>query len=424
VIADRWALVADLRAFVSRLEDDIRARIGEVPVLRAHLADEHRKAVEAQRTATSVEEWREGEITQAAVAWVLACVFVRFMEDNGLIDSPLISGAGDRRAAALGHREEHFRAHPEHSDREYLESVFERVAAHPAVAPLYDHRHNPLWQLGPTADGARELRELWTRIDPHEVQAADVPGWSLFSPRRGRACPLRRGAASAPSCFSEISATSRWPRPPRSCLARRALRSALLASSVTAMAHDSWNLAPRIPQVRRFRSLGGRAGRSLPQGEPGDDWRVIRSRLVAASGRDTPDRGWRFRPRVYVLDAVDQHVAHEDVIDQFRAVAKDARSVQRDWVLRSERPACSRATLVDSAESIVEQRRPSVSWGGRHRQGRPVSLPAGCSFRLSAAPLGSPHRAPRVGRHLRKSRAVLETPRGDVTSKRGPLPES
>ena len=166
MIGDRAGLVSDLKALVARLEDDIRARIGEVPELRAYLADEHRKAADAQRTAMSVEEWREGEITQAAVAWVLACVFVRFLEDNGLIDSPLISGAGDRRTAALGHREEHFREHPEHSDREYLESVFERVASHPAVASLYDRRHNPLWQLGPTADGARELREFWTRIDP------------------------------------------------------------------------------------------------------------------------------------------------------------------------------------------------------------------------------------------------------------------
>jgi len=166
VIGDRAGLVAGLKALVAQLEDDIRARIGEVPELRAHLADEHRKATAAQRTAMSVEEWREGEITQAAVAWVLACVFVRFLEDNGLIDSPLISGAGDRRTAALGHREEHFREHPEHSDREYLESVFGRAASHPGVAPLYDRRHNPLWQLGPTADGARELREFWTRIDP------------------------------------------------------------------------------------------------------------------------------------------------------------------------------------------------------------------------------------------------------------------
>ena len=37
---------------------------------------------------------------------------------------------------------------------------------YPAVAPLYDERHNPLWRLGPTADGARTLRETFTAIDP------------------------------------------------------------------------------------------------------------------------------------------------------------------------------------------------------------------------------------------------------------------
>ncbi len=166
MIGDRNALVADLRALVTRLEDDIRDRISEVSELRAHLRHEHAKAADAQRTAMSVEEWSEGEITQAAVAWVLGCVFVRFIEDNGLIDSPLISGSGDRRTAALGQRDEHFRQHPEHSDREYLETVFAQVASHPPVAPLYDRRLNPIWQLGPTADGARELRDFWTQIDP------------------------------------------------------------------------------------------------------------------------------------------------------------------------------------------------------------------------------------------------------------------
>ena len=114
----------------------------------------------------SLQEWRDGEITQAAVAWVLGCVFVRFLEDNALIDQALISGPGDRRVAALGHREEHFRAHPEHSDREYLEACFRSVAAFPSVAPLYHERHNPLWRLAPTSDGARTLRETFTSINP------------------------------------------------------------------------------------------------------------------------------------------------------------------------------------------------------------------------------------------------------------------
>ena len=158
---DRHELLATLKPLVTELEESIRERALATPEVAAHLEQEHHKAVVAERTAMSLEEWRDGEITQAAVAWVLGCVFVRFLEDNALIDQALISGPGGRRAAALGYREEHFRAHPEHSDREYLEACFRAVAVFPAVAPLYDERHNPLWRLGPTADGAeRPARDV------------------------------------------------------------------------------------------------------------------------------------------------------------------------------------------------------------------------------------------------------------------------
>jgi hypothetical protein len=163
---DRVALLATLKPLVVALEASILERVDEMPEIADHLQLEHDRAVAAGRTAMLFEDWREGEITQAAVAWVLGCVFVRFLEDNGLIDQPLISGPGDRRAAALGHREEYFRAHPADSDREYLEACFRDVAAFPAVAALYDERHNPLWLLGPTADGARLLRETFAAIKP------------------------------------------------------------------------------------------------------------------------------------------------------------------------------------------------------------------------------------------------------------------
>lgn len=163
---ERAPLLEDLKPVVTALKDDIRARVGEVDELAEPLALAHEEAVAGGRTAMSLQEWREGEITQAAVAWVLGCVFVRFLEDNHLIDQPLLSGPGERRAAALGHRDGYFRHHPEHSDREYLEAVFSEVARYPSVAALYDKRHNPLWSLGPTADGAQGLRELWTEFDP------------------------------------------------------------------------------------------------------------------------------------------------------------------------------------------------------------------------------------------------------------------
>lgn len=163
---DRSALLIDLKPRVAVLEEDIGRRAAEVPELKDHLQAGFDQAEAANRTAMSFDDWRDGEITQAAVAWVLGCVFVRFLEDNELIDRPLLSGPGERRAAASGAREEYFQAHPSHSDREYLEHAFRTVARYPAVAPLYDDRHNPIWRLGPTGDGASELLALWTRIDP------------------------------------------------------------------------------------------------------------------------------------------------------------------------------------------------------------------------------------------------------------------
>ena len=41
-------------------------------------------------------EYRDEQVTQAAVAWVLATVFVRFCEDNHLIPDPWIAGPGER----------------------------------------------------------------------------------------------------------------------------------------------------------------------------------------------------------------------------------------------------------------------------------------------------------------------------------------
>ncbi len=163
---DRNALLADLKPALTALEDDIRERAGEVPELAAALEARHVQASAAARTASAFDDWREGEITQAAVAWILACVFVRFLEDNELIDRPLLSGPGERRTAAAGQREEYFHANPSHSDREHLEHTFRTVARHPAVAALYDEERNPLWALGPTADGASALHVLWRELEP------------------------------------------------------------------------------------------------------------------------------------------------------------------------------------------------------------------------------------------------------------------
>ncbi|URN12058.1 hypothetical protein LUW77_10735 [Streptomyces radiopugnans] len=87
---DREALLKDLKRQVSALEDDLRERAGSEE-FHTRLEGEYRKAREARRTAAPYETWRDERVRQSAAAWVLGCVFVRFCEDNGLIDEPFIA---------------------------------------------------------------------------------------------------------------------------------------------------------------------------------------------------------------------------------------------------------------------------------------------------------------------------------------------
>ena len=159
-------LLSDLKKLLERLEGDLRERADEVLPLGDSLRSAYQLAKQAERTAQPFETWREEYLTQAAVAWVLACVFVRFIEDNSLIDTPLLAGAGPRLDQAKDQRTLYFQQHPTDSDREYLHYVFRNVEAVPAAAPLFDERHNPLWTYGVSGDGATSLIEFWQRIDP------------------------------------------------------------------------------------------------------------------------------------------------------------------------------------------------------------------------------------------------------------------
>ncbi|WP_455711790.1 BREX-2 system adenine-specific DNA-methyltransferase PglX [Streptomyces griseorubiginosus] len=163
---DQAALLKDLRRQVVVLEDDLRARSEAVEEYRVRLESEYRRAREAQRTAATYGAWRDERVTQAAVAWVLACVFVRFCEDHGLIEAPFIAGPGERLVEAEERHEAHFREHPDHNDRDWLIAAFEHLAgAHDTVAGLFDRAHNPLWELMPSYEAATELLRFWRRWD-------------------------------------------------------------------------------------------------------------------------------------------------------------------------------------------------------------------------------------------------------------------
>ncbi len=118
-------------------------------------------------TGATLHDFKEEAITQAAVHWLLMGVFIRFLEDNALVDRPWLTAADPaRRALALDRHERYFRAHPGESDREYLLASYREVAVLPSMGALFDEIHNPLFRLPVSGDGAMAILAFWQKIDP------------------------------------------------------------------------------------------------------------------------------------------------------------------------------------------------------------------------------------------------------------------
>ncbi|MET9149756.1 BREX-2 system adenine-specific DNA-methyltransferase PglX [Streptomyces griseoflavus] len=161
---DGTRLLKDLQAQARLLEDDLRERTEAEPEFRDSLRAEYGKAVAAERTAAMYETWRDERVVQIAAAWVLACVFVRFSEDNGLIPDAWLSGPGDRLAEAQDRHDDFFRRNPSLNDRDWLLASFEALAkSHRTVAGLFDPAHNPLFEVLPSYEAATALLAFWRR---------------------------------------------------------------------------------------------------------------------------------------------------------------------------------------------------------------------------------------------------------------------
>jgi len=101
-------MLAPLQKLVASLRDDLRdgldGKTDEPPARRAELAaardrvrNEYDDTRKAERTAQAFPAWREDYLTQVAVAWVLACVFVRYLEDNAFVADCWLGGPDDPR---------------------------------------------------------------------------------------------------------------------------------------------------------------------------------------------------------------------------------------------------------------------------------------------------------------------------------------
>jgi hypothetical protein len=180
---DRVALLSDLQKLLQRLEADLleRSESVDVPEVGKTLRAEYDRAKTAERTAQNYEDWRTDAITQAAAAWVLSCVFVRFLEDNRLIDPPKIAGPAERLERARDEHELHFRSHPKQTDRDYLLAVFDQLAKLPGTKDVFGE-HNPIRELPNwlSGDAAGELLKFFQRIDANTgalVHDFTDPNW-------------------------------------------------------------------------------------------------------------------------------------------------------------------------------------------------------------------------------------------------------
>ena len=171
---DRAALLSDLQSLLQRLEADLlqRSESAEVPEVGRRLHEEYERAKKAERTAQNYEDWRSDTITQAAAAWVLSCVFVRFLEDNRLIDPPKIAGPGKRLQQARDEWELYLGKARQPNERDYLLSVFDELARLPGTKEVFGP-HNPIRELPNwlSGDGARDMLGFFQKIDANSAES-------------------------------------------------------------------------------------------------------------------------------------------------------------------------------------------------------------------------------------------------------------
>ncbi|MBO8185532.1 BREX-2 system adenine-specific DNA-methyltransferase PglX [Streptomyces spirodelae] len=171
---DRKALLNDLKQQVKAVESDLAQQVKLAGDVGAKLRSEYDRAKKLGRTAATWNSWLDERVTQVAVAWVLGTVFVRFCEDNRLIPEPYLTAPeDDRRDLALARYEDYVATADDPTYRGWIERAFDELGAGQAGRLLFDRRHNPLFQIPLSHDGARELVEFWRERDEAGVLVHD-----------------------------------------------------------------------------------------------------------------------------------------------------------------------------------------------------------------------------------------------------------
>ena len=163
---DRKALLTDLKRQVKAVEADLAHQVKLLGDVAVQLRSEYDMARRLGRTAATWSSWLDERITQVAVAWALGTVFVRFCEDNRLIPEPYLTAPDeDRRELAEARYDAYVDSDPDPTYRGWLEKAFGELGTGPAGRLLFDRKHNPLFEIPLSHDGARDLVAFWRERD-------------------------------------------------------------------------------------------------------------------------------------------------------------------------------------------------------------------------------------------------------------------
>jgi hypothetical protein len=168
MIAHMRLFVASLQRQLADLEGDLRAR-SVFPEVEDSLRSWWQEGRSVVGTPPTYEVWRDEQVTQAAAAWLLGTVFLRFCEDNGLVAEPYLAGRGDRRILAEGRQREFSLSNPHATDLEWIRTGLAELGSSWLTPPLLDRDRGPIGSLEPSEGAAGDLIAFWRASEDGEV---------------------------------------------------------------------------------------------------------------------------------------------------------------------------------------------------------------------------------------------------------------
>ena len=157
------ALLTDLRDQTHMLEADLHRQVDSQLFGTLRVSWLH--ARESGRTTCGYEAWLDDQISQSAIAWVLATVLARFCEDNRLTDAPFLAGREGRLALALARQRAYFRQHPDRGDRDWIAAALDALSTSASTLRLFDALHRRMGPLPISHAAAQGLLGFWRRFD-------------------------------------------------------------------------------------------------------------------------------------------------------------------------------------------------------------------------------------------------------------------